>query len=148
MDSFIPSRWLLDLMGEASQALVDLTDVTGIVSLITVDFTESKDIDESEIPADTATFAAKTSGTSPNYVLVPEIGGRALVWPDPAGGWDFTSLQASPSGYAYGYRVDATGGGFVGAKKFPTAVAIAAIGVHVLIGEIALPVDASDVFDA
>jgi len=147
MDKFIPSEDLITAQGESSGVITDYTDVTAIVGLITVDFVESKDIDPTTIPAGTATFASITSGSGPAYEWVAEWSKFALVWPEPAGGWDFVSLGASPTGFVYGYRVTATGGNFCGCKKFPLPVAISAAGQHVVLGAIALPVDASATFD-
>lgn len=147
MDLFTPSEDLLTVAAAAMAGLTDTTDDTAKMGIITVDFTESKTIDESTIPADTATFALKTAGGGAAYVDVPELGGHCLVWPEPAGGWDFTSLQASPSGFAYGYRVTSLAGTFLGCKKFPLPVPIDAAGQHVFVGEMALPVNANHIFD-
>lgn len=147
MDLFTPSTELAGVAGLAMAGLVDVTDDAAEMGIITVDFVESKGIDESTIPADTATFALKTAGGGAAYTSVPELGGHALIWPDPAGGWNFTSLQASPSGFAYGYRVDSAAGTFLGCKKFPLPVPIGMAGEHVVVGECALPVNEDHIFD-
>jgi len=146
MEKIIASRGLINELPPFLTQINDYTDVTGVVGIITVDFVESADIDPTTIPADTATFATKTSSAVPALLDTPETGGQSLVWPDPAGGWNFLSLQASPSGFAYGYRVTATAGQFVGCKKFAAAIPIDDADQNVVVGAVRLPVNLADVF--
>lgn len=147
MDKFIPGVELIDAATIEVSNVTDYTDVTGIVGIITVDFVESKDIDPATIPNDTATFATKVSGTAPTLEWIAEWNKYGLVWPEPAGGWDFVSLGASPTGMAYGYRVTATGGNFLGCKKFPLPIPISAVDQHIVLGTVTLPVSGAVAFD-
>jgi len=146
MDKITAAQPLIDQLPSFLTSIADYTDVTGVVGIITVDFVESADIDPTTIPADTATFATKTSSAVPVLLDTPETGGQSLIWPDPAGGWNFLSLQASPSGFAYGYRVTGTAGEFCGCRKFPTAIPIDDADKNVVIGEVRLPVNLENVF--
>lgn len=144
MDKFIASEGLTNMYLDKLLEVGDWTDTPATVSLVTVPFEESADIDQATIPPDAATFNTKTSA-GPIIVDTPESGGKSMVWPDPIGGFKFTSTAASPTGNAYGYRVDA-GDNFLGAKTFPQPVIVDAADKVIYIGEIRLPINLDGLF--
>jgi len=103
-------------------------------------------IDEAEIPA-SAHFTPKTSSAAPTVVFTPETGEYSLLWPDPTGGWTFTSEEYAEDFSVYGYRLSAVADGiFLGCQRLSEPFIVTGDDQVVTLGEVRLPV-ADNFFD-
>jgi len=139
MEKFVPATGFQAAAIGGFEAITDFTDVTAKVSLITTSFVASPDIDETTIPANVTEFTQKTSSATPTMTATVDPPGQSLVWPDPAGGWNFQAGAGTYPLTVYGYRVDATGDTFLGCQNIPAQV-IENAGEWVLIGVVRVPV--------
>ncbi len=139
MDRFIASTVFQGVAVEATLNIGSYTDQNCNVTLVTVPFIAAEGIDQSLIPGNITEFTELSSNTLPDLITTIDPPGRSLLWPDPLGGWNFTSIAGTFPVTVTGYRVDSDDGNFLGCQNIPSQV-ITAAGQSVVLGEIRVPI--------